>query len=131
MTYVLRSTDVGSRVRVVETATNAGGNGLGASSAPTAAVRPLPPVTLGVIARISSLNHRAAFQLRARGRVSGFQCVLISVPRHGRKAHVHYHSCNKNVTFKDLRSGRYVLYVRAVGPGGRDQSPVTYRFRIR
>jgi hypothetical protein len=129
-TYVLRATDVGSRIRVVETATNAGGNGLGASSAATTVVRPLPPVTLGVIARISSQHHRATFRLRARGHVKSFQCVLIRMPRRGARAHLHYHLCGKNVTFKDLRSGRFVLHVRAVGSGGVDRSPVIYRFRI-
>jgi hypothetical protein len=116
---------------VVETATNAGGNGLGARSAATAVVLPLPPVTLGVKALVNSKAHSATFHLSARGNVTSFQCALVRLPRHGKKPRVRYGACRTSVTFKHLRSGRYVLYVRAVGAGGVDQSPVTYRFRIR
>jgi len=129
-TYVLAPTDVGSRIVVVETATNAGGNGLGASSAATAVVLPLPPVTLGVKALVRSRAHRATFHLSASGSVTSFQCALVRLPGHGKKPRVHYRACGTSVTFKHLRSGRYLLSVRAVGPGG-VASPVTHRFRIR
>ena len=32
-------------------------------------------------------------------------------------------------TFKHLKISKYVLYVRAVGPGG-TKSPIVYRFKI-
>jgi hypothetical protein len=41
-----------------------------------------------------------------------------------------YSSCGSSKTFKRLKAGTYVFYVRAVGPGGADKIPATYKFKI-
>jgi hypothetical protein len=39
-------------------------------------------------------------------------------------------SCRSPKTFRGLHAGSYVLYVRAIGPGGADKTPATYDFKI-
>ena len=41
-----------------------------------------------------------------------------------------YAPCGTPKTFKHLQTGSYVFYVRAVGPGGPDKTPATYRFKM-
>jgi hypothetical protein len=59
-------------------------------------------------------------------------CVLVRKPtRKGAKTpSPKYSSCGSSKTFKHLKAGSYVLYVRAIGPGGVDKSPATYGFKI-
>jgi hypothetical protein len=90
------------------------------------------PNTLLLTEQISSKHHSATFHFKATGDSTGFQCALVRKPtRKGAKTpSPKYSSCGSSKTFKHLKAGSYVLYVRAVGPGGAAKSPATYKFRI-
>ena len=68
---------------------------------------------------------------RGDRQVEGFRCALVLVPigKHARTPKPKYVACGSSKTFKHLKIGKYVLYVRAVGPGG-TKSPIVYRFKI-
>jgi hypothetical protein len=89
------------------------------------------PRTRLVFKQISSKRHSATFRFKATGKSTGFRCALVRLPhRKGAKTpKPKYAVCGSSKTFKHLKAGRYVLYVRAVGPGG-TRSPVIYRFKI-
>jgi hypothetical protein len=85
-----------------------------------------------VLEQISSKNHTAKFRFKATGVSTGFRCALVLVPtrKHAKTPSPKYVACGSSKTFKHLKIGRYVLYVRAVGPGG-TRSPVIFRFSIK
>ena len=87
------------------------------------------PNTLLVERRIS--RHRATFTFKAAGAATGFECALVRRGAHRRARAPRYAACGSKRTFRGLRPGTYALYVRAVGPGGVDRTPVVYTFRIR
>ena len=138
-TDTVSTADVGHTLRVRETASNTSGAGAAATSVPTAPV-PAPssnhhataPDTLLLEHRISSHHHRATFRFKASGKATGFRCALVRKPtRKGAKTPApEYVSCGSSKTFSHLKEGSYELYVRAVGPGGTDKIPATYRFNI-
>ena len=84
-----------------------------------------PPDTRITSAKVRRAKHKATFAFAGVGATSGFQCRL-------KKAHraAAYRSCSSPKTYRRLTAGRYALSVRAIGPGGTDQTPATYRFRI-
>jgi hypothetical protein len=157
-TYTLGASDVGATIRVVETARNTGGAGSPAPSNATTTVsaasagagsagggqggsgsgggqstgRPAAPNTHIVSEQISSKDHTARFHFEATGESTGFQCALVRKPsRKGTKTpRPEYVSCGSPKTFKHLKAGKFELYVRAVGPGGTDETPATYKFKI-
>jgi predicted phage tail protein len=127
-TYRLTAADVGSTIVVAERAANASGAGSPASSNPTALIQPIAPKTVLTAARIDASAASATFRLRAVGVATGFRCALV---RGGRAAGPpRYAACGASATFRNLKHGRYVLYVRAVAPGGADGAPATYRFTV-
>jgi hypothetical protein len=89
------------------------------------------PTTKLVFEQISSRNRTAKFRFKASGKSTGFRCALVRVPtrKHAKTPSPKYVACGSSKTFKHLKLGKYVLYVRAVGPGG-TRSPVVYRFKI-
>jgi hypothetical protein len=129
--YTLRSADVGARIRVVETASNARARSAPAPSLPTAVVLPPPPRTLISAATVELAT--ASFQLAARGATTGFRCALVRMPAHrGAPApRPVYSRCGRVVTYDALAPAQYVFYAQAVGPGGADPRPPAYRFVIR
>ena len=140
--YTLAAGDVGSTIRVIETASNVSGASSPATSSATSAVTGSPaggkgphkatPNTRLVSVHISSKLFSAKFRFKATGASWGFRCALVRVPtRKGAKTpSPKYSGCGSTKTFKHLKPGSYVLYVRAVGPGGVDASPVRYTFKI-
>jgi len=149
-TYVLAAADVGSTIRVVETASNASGSGTPATSGATAAVSaPAPSVSPPSVTslatsgqslaaahlakvRISSKHGSATFHLTATGDATGFQCALVRQRsgKHGRTPVPKYSACSATKTFKHLKVGHYVFYVRALGPAGASSTPASRRFKI-
>ena len=112
-------------------ATSSGTNRLAVSS--TAVVpppRPAPPKIHSVSEKVS--GHSLTVKFKASGKASRFQCALVRVPtRKGAKTPApKYAGCKSPKTYKNLKSGKYVLYVRAIGPGGTG-SPATYKFKIK
>jgi hypothetical protein len=89
------------------------------------------PTTKLVFEQISSRNRTAKFRFKASGKSTGFRCALVLVPtrKHAKTPSPKYVACGSSKTFKHLKIGKYVLYVRAVGPGG-TRSPIVYRFKI-
>jgi hypothetical protein len=142
-TYKLAAADVGHTLTVQETASNVSGAGSPATSSATAVVHASPaggkkphkaaPNTRLVFEQISSKRHSATFRFKATGKSTGFRCALVRRPtRKGAKTPApKYSACRSPKTFKHLKPGSYVLRVRAVGPGGVDKTPATYRFKIK
>jgi hypothetical protein len=139
-THTLTMADIGHTLRVQETASNASGAGDAATSSPTA---PVPaartsskhhdaPNTLLLEHQVSSHDHWATFRFKATGTASRFECALVRKPtrRGARTPAPEYVSCRSPKTFRRLKAGTYVLYVRAVGPGGADRTPASYEFKI-
>jgi hypothetical protein len=93
-------------------------------------VESFAPNTLLVQEQVS--GHSAKFHFKATGDSTGFECALVRKPtRKGAKTpSPKYSSCGSSKTFKNLKVGSYVLYARAVGPGGADKTPATYKFKI-
>jgi len=139
-TYKLTAADVGHTVRVQETASNVSGAGSPATSnattvvhaSPAGGTKPHAPNTRLVSERISSKQRSATFRFKATGKSTGFRCALVRRPtRKGAKTPApKYSKCRSPKTYKHLKIGKFVLYVRAVGPGGVDKTPATYRFKI-
>jgi inosine-uridine nucleoside N-ribohydrolase len=140
--YTLAAADVGSTIRVIETAGNSAGTSGPATSNATSAVQGSPaagqnahkaaPNTRVVFDQISSKLRSAKFRFKATGLSTGFRCALVRFPsRKGAKTpSPRYSDCGSTKTFKGLKVGSYVLYVRAVGPGGVDASPARSWFKI-
>jgi hypothetical protein len=139
-TYTLGGADVGSTIRIVETASNAAGTSRPATSNATSAVKGAPaagahtavPNTHLVVEQISSRLRSARFRFTATGAATGFRCALVRLPtRKGAKTpSPRYSRCGSTKTFSGLKAGSYVVYVRAVGPGGADGSPARHTFKI-
>ena len=139
-THTLAAADIGHTLRVQETASNASGAGAGATSSATAPVpaahtaskHHVPPNTLLLAHHVSSHDRRATFRFKATGTATRFECALVRKPtrRGARTPAPAYVSCHSPKTFTRLKAGTYVLYVRAVGPGGADKTPATYEFKI-
>ena len=89
------------------------------------------PSTRLVFEQISSRHRTATFRFKASGKSTGFRCALVLVPtrKHAKTPAPKYVACGSTKTFKHLKIGKYILYVRAVGPGG-TRSPIVYRFKI-
>ena len=138
--YTLAVADVGSTIRIVETASNAAGTSGPATSNATSAVHGslgagtvrAVPNTLVVVEQISSRLRSARFHLKATGVATGFRCALVRLPsrRGAKRPSPRYARCGSTKTFTGLKAGSYVLYVKAVGPGGVDASPATHTFKI-
>jgi len=81
---------------------------------------------------LNSHKHRATFTLAATGALTGYQCALVKVPsgKHRRTPAPSYGSCSTPQIYKHLKAGKYVFYVRAVGPGGTQAPAVPDRFKI-
>jgi len=134
--------DAGNEIAGIGVATPAAASSVPVATAagPTPAAAAPPPAasasggvrapnTLLVERRIS--RHRATFRFEAAGAATGFECALVRREAHRRARTPRYAPCASKRTFSRLRPGAYVLYVRAVGPGGVDGTPVVYTFRIR
>jgi hypothetical protein len=81
-------------------------------------------------ARVSSAHHRASFTFSATG-ASRFECALVKQPAGTPKTKPkpNYRSCISTKTYRHLRRGRYMSYVRAMVVG-RPGPAATKGFRI-
>ncbi len=139
--YTLTSADAGYTLRVAETATNAAGASSPANSLASAVIvsatssspsKPLAPTATLTARKISSSARSAKFTFKASGKSSGFQCALVrSVKSKGKTTTPapSYGGCTSPKTYRNLKAGKYVFYVRAVGPGGSGAAAVD-RFTI-
>lgn len=137
--YALGAADVGSTIRVAETAINGAGAGAQSSSIATALIPavpvavttslPAPPIAKLLKALISSKHHSAKFHFTASGATS-YKCALVRKPtRKGAKTPApKYAACGTTKKYSKLKAGKYTFYVRAIGPGGSNVK--IYRFKI-
>jgi hypothetical protein len=68
---------------------------------------------------LTKIHNGAKFKFTATSGTTGYLCALVRLPS-GKKHHkltVHYGSCSSSKTYKNLKSGRYELFVKAVGSG--------------
>jgi hypothetical protein len=125
--YTLAPADVGSTVRVVETARNATGRSAPARSRATGVVAlPPAPGTLLLAESVDAGARTATFRFKASGSSSGFDCALARSPARPPR----YYRCSSPKSYRALAAGSYVFEARAVGVGGADSSPVSFRFTI-
>jgi hypothetical protein len=132
-TYTLTSADIGSTIRVEETASNARARSVAAASHVTAVVTPPAPNTLLTAETIDPRIAGASFRFRASGSSTHFECALVRKPlaRRATTPAPAYAACRTPVTFTHLTPAAYVFYVRAIGLGGPDRTPAKYAFAIR
>jgi hypothetical protein len=134
-TYTVTTSDVRHTLRVSEIARNATGASAAATSSQTSVVPgsgPSAPNTVLLKKLINSRARSATFKFKATGKATGFRCALVRVrTRKGQRTPApNYVKCPSTKTFRHLKIGKFVFYVRAVGPGGVDKTPAIYRFRI-
>jgi hypothetical protein len=139
-TYTLSAADPGSSIRVAETASNGAGAGAQASSNATAVIAavpvavttslPAPPIAKLLKALISSKHHDAKFHFTASGVTTSYKCAIVRKPtRKGAKTPApKYTACGTSKTYSKLKPGKYLFYVRAIGPGGSNVK--LYHFKI-
>jgi hypothetical protein len=56
--------------------------------------------------------------------------VRVGAGKHSKHTAPRYASCRASKVFRGLKPGTYILYVRAVWPGGVEAQPMTRRFRL-
>jgi hypothetical protein len=108
----------------------------GSSQTATATFDPPPSDTTITKALVRPKKHTAMFRFTGTYSPTSFQCAFVHTPRPTRK-HRHpktpkaaYATCRSPKTYKNLKPGRDVFYVRAVGPGGTDSTPPSFSFKI-
>ena len=84
------------------------------------------PNTLIRNAKVNQAKRKATFKFKAVGSDTGFECKLTG---QGKKLK-HFRKCSSPKTYKKLKVGKHVFYVRAIGPGGKDPTPAKKKFRI-
>ncbi len=139
-TYTLTAADVGSTIRVQETASNAAGAGTPVSSA---AVGPViappgfspPHGTKITSSKVKQKKRSASFSFSAQGTVVGFQCELQRPKpkgRHKKLPKAAFGPCGSPKSYKVLlRPGTYTFLVRAFNGAGADPSPASRKFKLR
>ncbi len=128
--YAVRAADRGHALSCSVVASNAGGAGAAARSTRIAVVSRAPDTVLAA-ARVVGARRSVTVRVRATGAASALRCALVRAGPGIRTAAPRYARCVSPATFAHLAIGSYTLYVRAVGPGGLDATPLTYRFTIR
>ena len=90
-----------------------------------------PSHTRIIKAKINKKRHTASFRFSASGKVSGFQCALLSLKKKGHKSpKLRFRTCASPRVYRHLRHGRYKFEVRAVNSIGPDLKPAVKRFTI-
>ena len=91
---------------------------------PAGEVRPNTKITK---TKVNHRRHKVKFKFKAtRAAATRFQCNL-----KGKRKATGWKRCSSPKTYKRLKRGRYKFKVRAIGPGGKDNSPATDKFRIK
>jgi hypothetical protein len=138
-TYTLTAADVGSTIRVQETASNEAGAGTPVSSA---AVGPViappgfspPHGTHITSSKVKQKKRSASFSFSAQGTVVGFQCELQRPKpkgRHKKLPKAAFGPCSSPKSYSHLRPGTYTFLVRAFNGAGADPSPASRKFKLR
>ena len=137
--YTLTATDVGSTIRVQETARNEAGAGAPASSpavGPVIAPAALSPPhgTKITSSKVKQKKRSASFSFSAQGTVVGFQCELQPPKpkgRHKKLPKAAFGPCGSPKSYRHLRPGTYTFLVRAFNGAGADPSPASTKFKLR
>jgi hypothetical protein len=132
-TYLLGRADVGTTVACAVVALNAGGSSAAARSTGLL-VHSAPPDTVLLGESIDRSRASVTVRFRATGSSSGTRCALVRAATPAAaaaRATPRYSMCRSPLLLIGLQAGSYVLRVRAVGPGGPDPTPATFRFTLR
>jgi uncharacterized repeat protein (TIGR02543 family) len=85
---------------------------------------------------VSAKKKTARFNFSANSTVTSYKCALSRVPK-PTKHHKHptaptpsYSTCTPPKTYKHLKAGTYVFYVRAIAPDGNTGTPSSERINI-
>jgi hypothetical protein len=97
----------------------------GGGGGPPPEIRPDTQITK---AKIKQRRHKAKFKFKAtRGPATSFECKLKRKGHRGKG----FRECSSPKVYKHLKRGKYKFSVRAVGPGGEDNSPAKDKFKIK
>ena len=110
--------------------TLASGGGVTATGGKPARSAKAPPTVVGLKETVELARRMVRFRFSARGDATGFSCALVRLGERPSRKHPRYAACGTSKTYRALKPGAYVFYVRAKGPGGVEPRPVTRRFRI-
>ena len=91
-----------------------------------------PPRTKIKHVKVNLKKRAVTFRFKAKGEVTGFECALVRAPtkKRAKTPAPSFEACEGPKTYRHLALGRYIFYVRAVGPGGPDPRPANHKFRI-
>ncbi len=91
-----------------------------------------PPRTKIKHFKVNLKKRAVTFRFKAQGEVTGFECALVRAPtkKRAKTPAPSFEACEGPKTYRHLALGRYIFYVRAVGPGGPDPKPAKHKFRI-
>jgi hypothetical protein len=90
----------------------------------------LPPTVALLRSSVNSHLRTATFVFKTRGDATGLQCALVR-PRRGKPSKPVYTACGLTKKYRRLSAGAtYVLYVRAVGPGGTSTIVVSRQIKV-
>jgi len=83
-------------------------------------------------ARLDRSRASVTVRFRATGSSSGTRCALVraATPAAAARVTPRYSACRSPLLRSGLKAGSYVVRVRAVGPGGPDPTPATFRFTL-
>jgi len=85
-----------------------------------------PPDTEITKAKIKKKAGKAKFKFAAAGSGTGFECALA---KQGKTPE--YEDCSSPQKYKKLKPRKYTFSVRALGPGGTDETPAAQDFKIK
>jgi hypothetical protein len=122
--YVPSAADAGHTLRCTVTASNAGGPGRRAVSS-ALLVHSAPPGTVFDRETVDRAGDTVRVRFHATGVASGFHCALLRADGPGTPT---FRPCRSPLVLRGLAAGRYILEMRAFGPGGADATPARYRF---
>jgi hypothetical protein len=137
--YTLTAADVGSTIRVQETASNEAGAGTPASSpavGPVIAPPALSPPhgTKITSSKVKQKELSASFGFSAPGTVTGFQCELQRPKPKGKYKKLPkaaFGPCSSPKSYRHLKPGTYTFLVRAFNGAGADPRPASTKFKLR
>jgi hypothetical protein len=118
---------------LVAPAGGSSGSGAGTGNGGAKTTSPTPP--RAVLSKVTINSHRrsATFTIKARGDATSYECALIRIPtgKHAKLPKPRYRRCGHSKKYSNLHQGTYIFYVRAIGRGGTEKTPITHRFTIR
>jgi hypothetical protein len=111
---------------------NVGGPGP-ANTEPTSLETLVAPFASILGALVNQHKHQIKLTFSATGSRTGYQCglVVVATGKHRKTRAPVYGACSSPMTYRHLKAGSYIFYLRAVGPGGTQVPPASRRFTVK